>query len=166
MAGFDLVIIIFLASLYKCTMSPVYCFLWLCVVGQQVVFIHDTIWFTAQHTCWWGEDLNLMKMMGEVVLSRHKAEYANWFFMIFFLCFFIKFMDVFPFLPFCFVLIYRVIQILRAASDGCRSRPWLACWPASGPLYSRCFQTLTLLFHFIFRVDGHTHRRTFAKQRR
>ena len=63
-------------------------------------------------------------------------------------------------------LLYRVIQILRAASDGCRSRPWLACWPASGPLYSRCFQTLTLLFQFIFRVDGHAHRRTFAKRRR
>ena len=49
---------------------------------------------------------------------------------------------------------YRVIQILSAASDGCRSRPWLAWWPASGPLYSHCFQTLTLLFQFIFPVDG------------
>ena len=26
------------------------------------------------------------------------------------------------------------------------------------------FQTLTLLFQFIFRVDGHAHRRTFAKR--
>ena len=59
-----------------------------------------------------------------------------------------------------------VIQILHPASDGCRLRPWLACWPASGPLYSRCFQTLTLLFQFIFRVDGHVHRCTFAKRRR
>ena len=58
--------------------------------------------------------------------------------------------------------IKRVIQILRAASDGCRPWPWLACWPANGPLYSRCFRTLTLLFQFIFRVDGHAHRRTFA----
>ena len=62
--------------------------------------------------------------------------------------------------------IYRVIQILRAHTDGCRSRPCLACWPASGPLYSCCFQTLPLLFQFIFRVDGHVHRRTFAKRRR
>ena len=41
------------------------------------------------------------------------------------------------------------MQILRAHTDGCRSRPWLACWPASGPLYSRCFQTLTIIsVHF------------------
>ena len=45
---------------------------------------------------------------------------------------------------------YRVIQILCAHTDGCCSRPWLVCWPASGPLYSRCFQTLTLLFHSFY----------------
>ena len=59
-------------------------------------------------------------------------------------------------------VMYRVIQILRAASDGCRSRPWLVCWPASGPLYSRSFQTLTLLFQFIFPVDGHAETLAFT----
>ena len=39
---------------------------------------------------------------------------------------------------------YRVIQILHAHTDGCRSWPWLACWPVSGPSYWRCSQTLTL----------------------
>ena len=57
---------------------------------------------------------------------------------------------------------YRVIQILRAASDSCCLRSWLACWPESGPLYSRCFQTLTLLFQFIFPVDGHAETLAFA----
>ena len=56
-----------------------------------------------------------------------------------------------------------VIQILRAASDGCRSWPWLAYSRVSGPSDCRCFQTLTVLFQFIFWVDGHAHRRTFAK---
>ena len=46
--------------------------------------------------------------------------------------------------------IYRVIQILCAHTYGCRLRPSLACWPVSGPSDSRCFQTLTLLFQFIF----------------
>ena len=35
----------------------------------------------------------------------------------------------------------------------------------SGPSGCRCFQTLTVLFQFIFRVDGHVHRRTFAKRK-
>ena len=51
--------------------------------------------------------------------------------------------------------IYRVIQIIGAHTDGCRSRPSLAYSPVSGPSEWRCFQTLTLLFQFIFRVDGH-----------
>ena len=61
--------------------------------------------------------------------------------------------------------IYRVIQILCAHTDGCRLRPWLAYWPVSGPTYWGCFQTLTLLFQFIFRVDGPAHRHTFAKRK-
>ena len=61
---------------------------------------------------------------------------------------------------------YRVIQILDVHTDCCHSRPWLACWSESGPLYSRCFQTLTQIFQFIFPVDGHVLRRTFAKWRR
>ena len=48
---------------------------------------------------------------------------------------------------------------------GCCLWPWLACWSASGPLYLCCFQTLTVLFQFIFRVDDHAHRRTFSKQK-
>ena len=58
-----------------------------------------------------------------------------------------------------------VIQILRAASDGCRSRPCLAYSRINGPSDCRCFQTLTVLFQFIFLVDGHVHRRTFAKRK-
>ena len=61
---------------------------------------------------------------------------------------------------------YRVIQILCTHTDGCRLWPWLAYLPGSRPSYWRCFQTLTQLFQFIFRVDGHAHRHTFAKQRR
>ena len=53
---------------------------------------------------------------------------------------------------------YTVIQLLCTHTDGCRSRPWLARWPVSRPSYWRCFQTLTLLFQVIFRVDGHAHR--------
>ena len=49
-------------------------------------------------------------------------------------------------------------------TNGCRSRPWLARWPASGPSYWHCFQTPTLLFQFIFHVDGHMHRCTFTKR--
>ena len=30
---------------------------------------------------------------------------------------------------------YRVIQILRAHTDGCRLWSWLALWPVSGPSY-------------------------------
>ena len=37
---------------------------------------------------------------------------------------------------------------------------WLA-----GHRSDDCFQTLTLLFQVIFRVDGHVHRNTFAKWR-
>ena len=44
--------------------------------------------------------------------------------------------------------IYRASQILRAATDGCRSRPSLPGWPASGSTYWHCSQTLTLLFQF------------------
>ena len=44
---------------------------------------------------------------------------------------------------------YRVIQKLRAHTDGYRSWLWLACWPASGSLYSRCFQTFTLLIKLV-----------------
>ena len=38
-----------------------------------------------------------------------------------------------------------IIQILRAHTDGCRSRPWLARWPVSGPSYWRCFKTLIVI---------------------
>ena len=58
---------------------------------------------------------------------------------------------------------HRTFQMLSAHADGCHSRPWLVRWPASGPSYRRCFQTLTLLFQFIFRVDGHVHRYTFCE---
>ena len=61
---------------------------------------------------------------------------------------------------------YRVIQILCMHTDGCRSPSWLAHLPVSGPSYWRYFQTLTLLFQVIFRVDGHVYWRTFAKRRR
>ena len=37
--------------------------------------------------------------------------------------------------------------------------------PVSEPSDCRCFQTLTVLFQFIFRVDGHAQRRTFAKRK-
>ena len=60
-------------------------------------------------------------------------------------------------LPNLFIYLYRVIQILCAHTDSCRSRPWLARCPLSGPSYWRCFQTLTLLLQVIFRVDGHVH---------
>ena len=63
-----------------------------------------------------------------------------------------------------YLLNYRVIQILRAASDGCRSRPWVAHSRVSGPSVCRCFQTLTVLFQFIFRVDGRAHRHTVHLQ--
>ena len=39
---------------------------------------------------------------------------------------------------------YRVIQILRAAADGCRLRPWLADPPPDGASYCRCSQTFAL----------------------
>ena len=58
---------------------------------------------------------------------------------------------------------YRAYQILRTASDGVRSRPWLASRPTSAALHWRCSQTLTLIFQFNFRADGHAHRRIFAK---
>ena len=41
--------------------------------------------------------------------------------------------------------IYRASQILRAATDGCRSRPWLACRPTSGSAYWLCSQTLSVI---------------------
>ena len=68
------------------------------------------------------------------------------------------------FLPLNRVILVQTTRILRSASDGCRSRPWLAYSRVSGPSHCRCFQTLTVLFQFIFRVDGHMHRRTFAKR--
>ena len=37
--------------------------------------------------------------------------------------------------------LYRVIQIIGAATDGCRSQPYLACQPASGMLYWRLSPT-------------------------
>ena len=36
-------------------------------------------------------------------------------------------------------------QILCVATDGCRSRPWLAGLPTSGSTYWRCSQTLTVI---------------------
>ena len=42
----------------------------------------------------------------------------------------------------------------------------LACLTASGASYWRYSQTVTLLFQFSFRVDGHAYRRTFGKRRR
>ena len=41
--------------------------------------------------------------------------------------------------------IYRASQILRAAIDGCRSQPWLACWLTSRASYWLCSQTLTVI---------------------
>ena len=61
---------------------------------------------------------------------------------------------------------YRASQILRAATDGCRSRTWFACRSASGASYWRCSQTLTLLLQFSFLVDCHAHRRKFPNRRR
>ena len=75
-----------------------------------------------------------------------------------------KFRRRFPGLSVLCKTIYRVIQILCVQIYGCRLQPSLACWPVSGPSDCRCFRTLTLLFQFIFRVDGHAHQRTFAKQ--
>ena len=44
---------------------------------------------------------------------------------------------------------YRVIQILCAASDGCRSWPWLTYSQVSGPSDCRYFQILTVIWvHF------------------
>ena len=40
----------------------------------------------------------------------------------------------------------RIIQILRAATDGCRSWPCLAGPPPHGALNCRCSQTLALFF--------------------
>ena len=65
-----------------------------------------------------------------------------------------------------YYFIYRASQILCTATDGCRSRPWLACQLPSEASYWSCSQTLTLLFQFSFRVDGHAHRHTFAMRRR
>ena len=45
-----------------------------------------------------------------------------------------------------FATYYRVIHILRAATDGCRSRPCLACPPLHGASNCRCSQTLALFF--------------------
>ena len=36
-------------------------------------------------------------------------------------------------------------QILRVATDGCRSRPWLACWPTGGASCWHYSQTLTVI---------------------
>ena len=60
---------------------------------------------------------------------------------------------------------YIASQILRTATDGCHSQPWLACRLASRASYWRCSRTLTPLFQFSFRVDVHEHRRTFAKRK-
>ena len=43
-------------------------------------------------------------------------------------------------------LIYRVIDILCAATDGCRSRPCLTCLPLHGASNCRCLLTLALIF--------------------
>ena len=51
----------------------------------------------------------------------------------------------------------RGLRRLSLAALAC-----LACWPASGPLYSRCFQSLTLLFQYIFPVDGHAETLAFT----
>ena len=45
------------------------------------------------------------------------------------------------------------------------ARGLIAYSRVSGPSDCRCFQTFTVLFQFIFRVDGHAHRRTFAKRK-
>ena len=42
--------------------------------------------------------------------------------------------------------IYRVIYTLGVATDGCRSRPCLACPPLHGASNCRCSQTLALFF--------------------
>ena len=60
---------------------------------------------------------------------------------------------------------YRVIYILGAATDGCRSRPCIACPPLHGASNCRCSQTLAL-FLAQFPSNCHAHRRTFAKRRR
>ena len=41
---------------------------------------------------------------------------------------------------------YRVVHILGPATDGCRSRPCLACPPLHGASNCRCSQTLALFF--------------------
>ena len=73
----------------------------------------------------------------------------------------ISFIWVLTFIYFLIKLKYRVIQILCAHTDGCRSQPSLA--------YLRAITVTllpnTLLFQFIFRIDGHAHRRTFAKRK-
>ena len=43
-------------------------------------------------------------------------------------------------------LMYRVIQILRAATDSCRSQSWLAGPLLHGASNCRCSQTLTMFF--------------------
>ena len=55
---------------------------------------------------------------------------------------------------------YRVIQILRTATDGCRSQPWLAGRLPHGASNCRCSQILTLFFSsvsklLVTRIDVH-----------
>ena len=54
---------------------------------------------------------------------------------------------------------YRASQILRAATDGCPAGRQAGPHTAAASKHS-------LLFQLIFRVDGHAHRRTFAKRKR
>ena len=58
----------------------------------------------------------------------------------------------------------RASQILHVATDGCHSRPWLACWPPSGD-HTDAAPKHSLCYFSCFRVDGHVHQRIFAKRR-
>ena len=55
---------------------------------------------------------------------------------------------------------YRVIQIIGAATDGCRSRPWLPGQPPDATLHYRYSQTLALFFssvseQLVMHIDIH-----------
>ena len=54
------------------------------------------------------------------------------------------------------IYIHRASQILIAATDGCRSQPWLACWLASGH-HTEVAPKHSLLFQLTFRVIDHAH---------
>ena len=60
---------------------------------------------------------------------------------------------------------YRVIHILRAEIDGCRSRPCLACRRFTGRQIAAA-RKHSLYFLVQFPSNCLAHRRTFAKRRR